>query len=73
MKTIACVLSLLIVLTIVGVFAATDLHQMTIAAGGSSAVISATTTGATPPPQIQKHVQNSGAVAVQQAKPEADD
>lgn len=73
MKTISGVLSLLVVLAIVGVFVATDLHQITLAAGGSSAVISATKTGVTPPQQIQQLVQNSGEVAVQQAKPEADD
>ena len=73
MKTIAGVLSLLVVLAIVGVFAAVDLHQITIAAGGSSAVISAPATGVTPQQQIQSRGQASGEVAVQQVQPDADD
>ena len=73
MKTIAGVLSLLVVLAMVGVFAAADLHQITIAAGGPGAVISASTTVATPQQQIQPRRQASGEVAVQQVQPDADD
>lgn len=63
MKTIAGVVSLLVVLAMVGVFAA----------GHPSAVISASTTVATPQQQIQPQGQTSGEVAVQQAQPDADD
>lgn len=72
MKTIAGVLSLLVVLAMVGVFAAADLHQITIAAGGPGAVISASTAVATPQQQIQPQGQTSVEVAVQQAQPDAD-
>lgn len=49
MKTLIAALSLLLVLTFVGMLVVKELQETATAAGGSSAVIHAPTTGATAP------------------------
>lgn len=69
MKALFGVFGLLAVSVMVGIFAVTELHQITDAAGGPGAVISATAKGATPPSEMQQPDQNSIEVSVYQTPP----
>ena len=76
MKAFFGALVLSLVSAIVGIFASTELHEMTLAAGGSSAVIRATTAETALPldsQQIKQKVNDSAQGAVKHAQPVADD